>query len=140
MKKRIFLLIFSVFMYLITFAGCSPSVSPEIEKTPSITPGRVSNFASTPSPLSTPEPTPEPTEKPVPEPTEEPTEEPIREPTPEPTEEPEITYIANENTGKFHYPDCFSVDRMKEYNKWYFDGTREELIDLGYKPCKKCRP
>ncbi len=117
-------------MYLITFAGCSPSISSEIEKTPSITPGTVSNFVyvSTSSPL--------PTLEPMPEPTAEPTDE----PTPEPTEEPAVTYIANENTGKFHYPDCFSIDRMKEHNKWYFTGSRDELIDLGYVPCKKCVP
>lgn len=54
--------------------------------------------------------------------------------------EPQITYIANTNTKKFHYPSCSSVNQMKESNKWYFTGTRDELIDLGYDPCKRCNP
>ena len=49
-------------------------------------------------------------------------------------------YVANKNTGKFHYPDCSSVKQMKESNKLYFNGTREELIKKGYDPCKKCNP
>ena len=51
-----------------------------------------------------------------------------------------ITYIANISTHKFHRPDCASVMKMKEKNKWYFTGTREELIELGYSPCKNCDP
>ncbi len=54
--------------------------------------------------------------------------------------EPEVTYIANTNTKKFHYPSCSSVTDMKESNKWYFTGTREELIAQGYAPCKRCKP
>lgn len=49
-------------------------------------------------------------------------------------------YVANKNTGKFHYPDCSSVKQMKESNKLYFNGTRDELISKGYVPCKKCNP
>ncbi len=49
-------------------------------------------------------------------------------------------YVANKNTRKFHYPDCSSVKQMKESNKLYFNGTREELIKKGYDPCKKCNP
>ena len=30
----------------------------------------------------------------------------------------EATYILNVNTGKFHRPDCHSVNQMKEKNKW----------------------
>ncbi len=51
-----------------------------------------------------------------------------------------VDYIANKNTGKFHYTWCKSVDDMKEKNKLYFTGTREEIVDLGYKPCKNCNP
>ena len=54
--------------------------------------------------------------------------------------EARITYIANTNTGKFHYPSCSSVGQMKESNKWYFTGTRDELIEMGYKPCGRCNP
>lgn len=49
-------------------------------------------------------------------------------------------YVANKNTGKFHYPYCSSVKQMKESNKLYFNGTRDELIRKGYDPCKKCNP
>ena len=51
-----------------------------------------------------------------------------------------VKYIANTNTKKFHYPDCYSVTRMKESNKWYFTGSRDELIALGYSPCGNCKP
>ena len=50
------------------------------------------------------------------------------------------SYIANKNTKKFHYPDCSSVSDMKEKNKWYFTGSRDELISQGYDPCKRCNP
>lgn len=60
---------------------------------------------------------------------------------PEPAEEAEtVNYIANKNTMKFHYPDCSSVDDMKEKNKLYWTGTRDELIDKGYDPCQRCYP
>ena len=36
------------------------------------------------------------------------------------------SYVANKNTKKFHYPSCSSVKDMKEKNKLYFDGSREE--------------
>lgn len=49
-------------------------------------------------------------------------------------------YIANKNTKKFHYPSCDSVSEMKESNKLYFEGTRDELISQGYSPCKRCNP
>lgn len=52
----------------------------------------------------------------------------------------EVKYIANTKTKKFHYPDCSSVKDMKESNKLYFTGTREELIEQGYQPCKRCDP
>lgn len=49
-------------------------------------------------------------------------------------------YIVNTNTGKFHYPSCSSVKRMKESNKMFFTGTRDELISQGYSPCGNCNP
>lgn len=49
-------------------------------------------------------------------------------------------YIANTNTHKFHYPTCSSVKQMNENNKWYYDGSRNDLIAMGYSPCKKCNP
>lgn len=49
-------------------------------------------------------------------------------------------YIANKNTKVFHYPSCRSVKQMKESNKWYFNGTADELKSYGYKSCGNCHP
>lgn len=57
------------------------------------------------------------------------------------TSQPEKqTYIVNENTEKFHTPDCSSVDDIKEKNKREYTGTRDELIEEGYEPCGICKP
>lgn len=49
-------------------------------------------------------------------------------------------YVANTNTKKFHYPNCASVGKMKEKNKAYISGTRDDLISMGYSPCGNCHP
>ncbi len=49
-------------------------------------------------------------------------------------------YVLNTNTHKFHYPTCASVGKMKESNRSYFTGTREEVIAMGYEPCGNCKP
>lgn len=61
-------------------------------------------------------------------------------PNPTPTEEPTIDYVLNTNTHKFHYTHCKSVDKMKETNKCFFSGTREEVVRMGYEPCGNCKP
>ena len=50
------------------------------------------------------------------------------------------TYILNTNTKKIHRPTCSSVSQMKESNKQTYEGTVEELENMGYAPCKKCNP
>ena len=57
-----------------------------------------------------------------------------------PQESQETTYVLNTNTKKFHYPTCSSVDDMKEKNKQIYTGSREEVINMGYVPCKRCNP
>lgn len=57
-----------------------------------------------------------------------------------PQESQGITYVLNTNTKKFHYPTCSSVDDMKEKNKQIYTGSREEVINIGYVPCKRCNP
>lgn len=52
----------------------------------------------------------------------------------------ETTYIVNINTGKFHYPDCPSVNQMNDENKREYSGDRDDLVSRGYRPCKKCEP
>lgn len=49
-------------------------------------------------------------------------------------------YILNMNTKKFHYPDCSSVGQMAEKNKWAYTGNRDDVIAMGYVPCKRCNP
>ena len=57
-----------------------------------------------------------------------------------PQESQGITYVLNTNTKTFHYPTCSSVDDMKEKNKQIYTGSREEVINMGYVPCKRCNP
>lgn len=60
--------------------------------------------------------------------------------TPAPQEPQGTTYVLNTNTMKFHYSTCSSVDDMKEKNKQIYTGSREEIINMGYVPCKRCNP
>lgn len=97
----------------------------------------------TPGFVPTPEPTPTPTLESMPTPAPEPT--PTLEPTPEPVvveeQKPiEQYYIINTNTGKFHYPTCRSIKRMKDKNKLEFTGTRDDVLARGYSPCMICNP
>ena len=92
----------------------------------------------TAAPTATPEPTPKATATPEPELV-------AIEAAPVATETPvtrsaEKTYIINTSSGEFHKPTCSSVDEMAEYNKREFTGTREDVIAMGYVPCKRCNP
>jgi hypothetical protein len=53
---------------------------------------------------------------------------------------PTHDYIVNTNTGKFHYPSCSDVKRMKDSNKWQVTTTHDELVSEGYSPCGHCNP
>lgn len=55
-----------------------------------------------------------------------------------PSEEPD--YVLNNNTHKFHRPNCSSVKDIKLSNREDFNGSREALIEQGYVPCKRCAP
>ncbi len=48
-------------------------------------------------------------------------------------------YMGNSNTRKFHLTSCDSASRTKESNRVYFE-TRDEAIEAGYEPCKRCKP
>jgi DNA-entry nuclease len=52
----------------------------------------------------------------------------------------EWKYVVNVNSMKFHLPGCQSVVKMSRKNMQGFNGTREELIEMGYTPCKNCNP
>ncbi len=114
----------------------APTIPPETTAAPTIPP------ETTPAPTMPPETTAAPTIPP--ETTAAPTMPPetTAAPTipPETNPVPACNYVANTNSYKFHYPYCSSVDQMAEHNKWYFNGTRDELISAGYEPCKRCNP
>lgn len=50
-----------------------------------------------------------------------------------------LAYVGNLNTYKFHHDDCYSVERMADHNK-YHTSDRNELVNMGMAPCKKCWP
>ena len=52
----------------------------------------------------------------------------------------EIVYVINTNTKKFHYPSCTSAGEIKEKNRKDTSESREQLIQKGYVPCKRCNP
>ncbi|MBE6936795.1 MAG: hypothetical protein E7458_09970 [Ruminococcaceae bacterium] len=139
-----------------------PPEEPEVESMPE--PEKEPEPEPLPEPTREPavspeaEPEPEPTPKPAPEsePSREPDPEPEEEPEPEPVPDPEpaapqdagesnaspdsADYVLNTNSKKFHYPHCSSVGDMKESNKAFFQGTRDEAIARGYDPCGRCKP
>lgn len=49
-------------------------------------------------------------------------------------------YVINTNTKKFHLPDCSLAASIKADNKKISEETRDELIQMGYEPCKSCKP
>ena len=49
------------------------------------------------------------------------------------------SYVGNAKTRKFHYIDCSMVGKMNPANK-VFMNTRDEAINAGYVPCKRCNP
>lgn len=52
----------------------------------------------------------------------------------------QYSYIANKNSMVFHLPSCPSTTQMKESNKVFLTGTREDAIAQGYSPCGNCKP
>lgn len=52
----------------------------------------------------------------------------------------ETSYILNTNTKKFHLPECKSTAQIQEKNCQESELGREELIQMGYEPCKNCNP
>lgn len=51
-----------------------------------------------------------------------------------------VAYVVNISTMKFHLPTCTSVASIKDKNRADHNGTKEQLIDYGYQPCKMCHP
>ena len=51
-----------------------------------------------------------------------------------------ITYVLNTNTKKFHLSTCESASQISSRNYDTYTGSREDLIAMGYSPCKSCDP
>lgn len=58
----------------------------------------------------------------------------------EPIKAEGTAYIGNKNSRKFHYTWCSSAKKINKSNRFYYTGTREEMISKGYTPCKNCNP
>jgi len=56
-----------------------------------------------------------------------------------PAPTPAGAFIANRNTGKFHYAACSSVDDMNPENKVPYS-NRDQAAAAGYVPCQRCNP
>lgn len=50
------------------------------------------------------------------------------------------SFVLNNNTMKFHYPDCTDVKKIAPNNYAAFNGTSEEAKSRGYSSCGHCRP
>ncbi len=52
----------------------------------------------------------------------------------------DFTYVLNTNSMKFHLPTCPGVSDISEHNKSEYTGSRDDLLEMGYSPCKTCNP
>lgn len=49
-----------------------------------------------------------------------------------------MEFVLNNSSGKCHMFYCNSVNDMAEHNKQYYEGTIQEVLDMGYDLCKNC--
>lgn len=75
--------------------------------------------------------------KPAPTPTPKPT--PTAYVMPAETAEPQ-DIVLNNNTMRFHYPDCKSVSEISAKNREDVFASRDELLARGFVSCGNCRP
>ena len=50
------------------------------------------------------------------------------------------TYAYSSNSDKFHYTSCRYAKTIKAENYCEYTGTRQDMINKGYSPCKNCNP
>ena len=137
-KKSVFLAIIIVLISMIP-VGLGNAILPketEVEETTTEEFVRIIPDNTEPE-STTEEPTTEAPTTTEPETTEAPT---TTEPETEAPTEEARDYVVNTNTGKFHYPSCASVGKIKSYNRSDRHCTRDELIAAGYEPCGQCHP
>lgn len=60
--------------------------------------------------------------------------------TPSRDENQENKYVLNTSTKKFHRVSCRHVKDIKESNYSAYEGARNDVINMGYKPCGHCHP
>ena len=60
--------------------------------------------------------------------------------TPSRDENQENKYVLNTSTKKFHRISCRYVKDIKESNYSAYEGVRNDVINMGYKPCGHCHP
>ncbi|WP_049752567.1 thermonuclease family protein [Candidatus Desulforudis audaxviator] len=48
-------------------------------------------------------------------------------------------YVGNSGTRRFHRPDCPSAGQIAPQNRTRFE-TRTDAFELGYEPCRTCKP
>lgn len=53
---------------------------------------------------------------------------------------PGTHYVLNRHTHVFHRPSCNDVKRIKDSNRVDYTGTRQQVINMDYQPCKHCHP
>ena len=49
------------------------------------------------------------------------------------------SYVGNANSRKFHFANCSTLKKMNPSNRVDFN-SRDEAINAGYIPCKRCKP
>lgn len=50
------------------------------------------------------------------------------------------TYLLNTSSRKFHLPDCDAAQKIKDENRQEITCSRDQLVDQGYIPCRRCNP
>ena len=56
------------------------------------------------------------------------------------SEPKERDYVIDSNNKTFHYYSCDGVAAVDELNVYSYFGSRDTLLDKGFKPCDKCKP
>ena len=137
MNKKLALLLVVTLVFTLLGCGADTESAPSVQLQDTVDTAPVTSL---PTEAPTEVPTDAPTDAPTEVPTETPTEAPTTQPVEDPTESAARDYVLNTNSRKFHYPDCSSAAKIKDSNRKDFHGTREEVIQMGYEPCKNCNP
>lgn len=142
--------VFALFLIaVLVLSGCGQSQEASHTQTPTVHQTQASTEAPTTEAPVTEEPVTETpttqaptTEDPVTEiPTETQSQTAVDAPVDQPPELVEGTdYVLNMNTMKFHHTWCKSVKDIKPSNRKDYTGTRDEVLSMGYVPCKNCDP